>query len=234
MKRFFSLFIYILSWNVKAQSPRQIVQQKHSWGVYIGEHPMSSRWGIHAEIQVRRADLFRTSQQLLLRGGMHYFLSDDIQITAGYCFVNTSPYSPFIQGEAFDEHRAWQQVLLKQKSKQTGIHHRYRLEQRWIEQAGNTKPFFIQRVRYLCKVAHPIPKTNWQVVASNELFLGITKHIRLNILEQNRTFLGLHYFIHPHLKAEVGYLYQWILYPDGIRAERNHTIQAGIYYTGKK
>src|SRR5438045_1075026 len=86
----------------------------HSWWVYYGEHQLTdSRWSLLSEVQVRRTDLASSWQQLLLRDGLLYNFSPNVQVGGGYGFIKTSRYGDYPIAKAFKEHRVFGQLVLK-------------------------------------------------------------------------------------------------------------------------
>ena len=64
----------------------------------------------------------------------------------------------------------------------------------------------------------------------DELFIGFGPNIVKNVLDQNRMYAALGYRFNAKLSIQLGYLNQYIIKTDGIKAERNHTLQAVICY----
>ena len=66
------------------------------WLNYVGDHPIgNSPWGLHLEVQNRRADLGDEWQQLLVRPGINYQISPTISVSAGWAYVRTYPYGDY-------------------------------------------------------------------------------------------------------------------------------------------
>jgi hypothetical protein len=136
-----------------------------------------------------------------------------------------------------------EQLILKSKVGCIDFQHRYRMEQRFIEnwvkdESGMyiTDGFlFRQRIRYRFLVTIPISR---QELADNTLFLavydepflGFGKGIAKNILDQNRLYFAVGWKFNPNFNVQLGYLNQYIVKKDGIQAERNHTLQIGVTY----
>ena len=55
------------------------------WLNYVGDHPLfGSKWGLHLESQIRRADMGEHWQQLLLHLGINYTISPALTLSAGF------------------------------------------------------------------------------------------------------------------------------------------------------
>jgi hypothetical protein len=227
------------------QTTRSETTNTNAWLMYFGNHKFTSRWGLHAEIQWRRHDLFSEDQQLLLRTGVDYYLKDNSRFTVGYAFVETYPYGEFAVPNAFPEHRIWQQFLTTQTIGRVKLSHRYRLEQRNIGNAATGEMSggrYENRFRYMAKLTVPLVK-DWErplfFAAYDEIFLNFGKEVAYNIFDQNRAYAALGFTVTPTLKVELGYLYQLVqlrsldMTADAPRnkVENNHTLQIGVYST---
>ena len=86
------------------------------------------------EYQWRRADGFRHWQQSLLRLGLEYEINPKVSVMGGYAWIKTFPYGTQPIQHEFNEHRMFEQVYLKDKAGRLEVQHRYRIEQRFLEQ----------------------------------------------------------------------------------------------------
>ena len=224
-------------------SQKMISNQNHAWISYLGNHKITTKWGVHTEYQWRRSDGFQNWQQSLLRLGFDYFASSNLSATAGYAWIVTFPYGEQPVGHEFQEHRIWEQVNLKSKYGRFEIQHRYRLEQRflenWIKGAEGiyTKSdnLFRQRIRYRFMIQVPLTKKELTdntlfLNVNNEPFIGFGKGIGKNILDQNRFNASLGWRFSKDFNIQLGYLNQFIVKTDGIKAERNHTFLFSTIY----
>ncbi|MCE2710975.1 MAG: DUF2490 domain-containing protein [Cryomorphaceae bacterium] len=234
------IFLFLFS-SVSAQ--KEFANSTNAWVMYFGNHRLSERWGLHTEYQWRRADFFNDWQQSLLRLGVDYYAKNGSQLTGGYAFIRTYQYGEQPVANTFNEHRIWEQLILKSKAGRLDFQHRYRLEQRflenWVKDASgdyNLDGFlFRQRVRYRLLVTMPISRKEMAdktlfISVYDEPFLGFGKGIGKNILDQNRLYLALGWRFNSNFNIQFGYLNQFIAKKDGIQAERNHTLQLGLTY----
>jgi hypothetical protein len=200
--------------------------------------------GLHTEYQWRRSEIVNTWQQSLLRLGVDYRLASNVMVTVGYGHIHTWPYGEQPVAKDFLEHRLWQQLVLAHGSNRFHFHHRYRLEQRFLENtqkpANGALPIedfiYKNRVRYRFFTSFPLNKPNVQegalfLAAYNEVFLGFGENVsKLNILDQNRLYFALGYQFNPQVNLQLGYLNHQLFKDDGIRRETNHTVQVGLTY----
>lgn len=237
------LLFFALFFRVQAQTTRVNTTNTNSWWMYFGNHQISARWGLHAEAQFRLYDGVSDWQQLLLRTGINYY-AKQVRYTLGYAFVKTHPYGDFPVLNAFPEHRMWEQFLVSQKLGNVSLHHRYRLEQRWI---GNTitgdfdDVRYENRFRYMLRATIPLQKNRekgkWYLGFYDELFINAGKEVAYNIFDQNRAYAALGYKLGKIGKIEMGYLYQVVQQrrlleisnPPQLIFEHNHTFQLALF-----
>lgn len=224
-----------------AQVTRQHTNNFNTWLVYNGDHKFTTKWGVHIEAQFRRNDFVENPQQLLLRTGINYHISNQLFVTAGYCFVETSPYGSFAVKTSYPEHRLWEQLQLKEQVGKTELVSRLRLEQRWMDlpvlKEGKYMPgeaVYQNRVRLFNRLSVPfkgktIIDKSFYATAYDEAMLNFGKKVGYNVFDQNRACVALGYKIPKAGRLEIGYLNQTIMKPDGVRIERNHTLQIGLY-----
>ena len=239
--RFISSLLFIVALNsIKAQ--KTIDNEFNAWTVVQGNHHLNNKFELHTEYQWRRSNGYADWQQSLLRVGLDYKFNAQLTLTAGYAWVLTFPYGtqPILTNT--DESRLWQQVNLKQTIGTVQIQHRYRLEQRWIEQfeqqngqINELDNIFRQRFRYRAQALIPLTKKGLVDHApflnvNNEIFLGFGKGIAKNVLDQNRFIAALGWRFSQDFNVQFGYLNQFVLKPDGLHMERNHTLWTSIVY----
>jgi hypothetical protein len=237
------LLAILLFFGLNSYSQKEIVSQNNAWIMFYGNHKLSKNWGIHTEYQWRRADFFNSWQQSLMRLGLEYYTNNGIQLTAGYGWIKSFPYGEQPIPKTFDEHRIWQQLIFRSNYSRIKLDHRYRLEQRFLENwiLNSDEKFelegfrFKQRVRYRLQVVFPL--NNKEMIENtlffslyDEIFLGFGKGIGNNIFDQNRLYGALGWRFDENTNVQLGYKNQFIVKTDGVQMERNHTFQLGITY----
>jgi hypothetical protein len=238
-----TISIGLLALTMSLFAQKQISEQEHAWLMYFGNHRITDRWGIHTEYQWRRADGFEHWQQSLLRLGIDYYAKSGAQYTAGYGWIRSFQYGDQPIAHSTNEHRIWEQAITKSKIGRIDVQHRYRLEQRYIENWVKDSEgvyaqngfYFRQRVRYRMLLTVPISRKEMAdktlfFAAYDEPFLGFGKGISKNVLDQNRLYCALGWRFNATCNIQLGYLNQYVVKKDGIQAERNHTLQAAITY----
>jgi hypothetical protein len=208
--------------------------------MYFGDHKFSNKWGIHLEMQYRRNEIITKPQQLLFRTGINYHFSPSVFATIGYCFVNTHPYGAFASNCVFPENRIWEQLQIKTPVGKFEMINRFRLEQRFVNAPVLTETgyspgdeIYTNRFRFLNRFSMPfkgkeIQDKSFYVSAYDEFFISFGKNVELNVFDQNRAYIALGYKIPKVGRLEIGYLNQLIFKSDGIKVERNNTLQVAL------
>ena len=185
-----------------------------NWLIYIGSKKLKGKWNLHNEIQYRNYDAIGDLEQLLLRTGIGYnFSENNYNILLGYGFIKSENYampkhlwSPLngLDKITVNEHRIFQQFTSKQKSGKLTLTHRYRFEQRFVEDD------FKARFRYFLGFKLPFKGTEeapskYYLSAYNEIFLNT----KSSVFDRNRVYGGLGYQLNKNFRLEAGYMKQF-------------------------
>lgn len=207
MKKFIFLLAFI---SVSNLGFAQDSSDLGAWYMYFGNFRFSETpWAIHGEAQYRNHNLIGDLEQLLLRTGLQYNLNNGAaSFLTGYASISTeSEGEPTI---AFHENRLYQEIILRQKVGKVGLMHRFRYEQRWIENVD-----FKTRFRYAIFVNVPInsielgEKGSWYIQAYDELFINGEKlNDTVEYFDRNRLYLGLGYRVVKNLSFQIGIMEQ--------------------------
>ncbi len=218
MKHFLitTLWMILVCFIAEAQTPatRIYANQNHAWLIWNGTVKLNPKFSVFYDFQMRRAELGETNQQLVLRSGLLYTASESATFGAGYAYIETYRYGDFPVQNNFTEHRAWQQLQLKQKFAKSTLFHRYRLEQRWIGNSnlgGFQNPRYENRIRYMLRYNIPLFKLNEKPVYANlldEVMLNFGWQVGRNLFDQNRISAQLGISITPKVNIELGYMNQ--------------------------
>jgi hypothetical protein len=172
-----------------------------AWYMLFTTNKVSDKLSIHAEAQYRNYEIASNFNQLLLRTGLNYHLSDKAIATFGYGYITTDGTFEEPAGEENTiEHRIYQQFVLKNKVGKLAFSHRYRLEERFIDSplSGTDTQF---RFRYFLRLTYPLNDT-WFLTAYNEVFINL----QAPTFGQNRLYGALGYNVNPKLAIQAGYL----------------------------
>ncbi|NND16417.1 MAG: DUF2490 domain-containing protein, partial [Eudoraea sp.] len=169
--------------------------------------------------------------QLLLRTGANYHINSNAIVTLGYGYIDTDPTFmetpgggiPF-PGNEILEHRIFQQFILKNKVWELLFEHRYRFEQRFIENTYLSDLGFETkdtefRARYRLQMTLPLTDT---------FFLNFYDEIFLNLQNsafgQNRLYAAFGVNLTTNSSIQLGYLKNHF---SGINFDR---IQVGVFF----
>lgn len=213
MKNIFALALVLLFpiWAVAQSS------DLGNWLIYIGNKKINTRWNWHHEVQYRNYNAIGDLEQLLLRTGIGYNLTEgNNNLLLGYGFINSQNYlSNSDEKISIDEHLIFQQFITKQDIGRVKVQHRYRFEQRWVEDQDVKFRF-----RYFLSLNIPLNKKNledrtWYLSGYNEIFLN---H-KGNIFDRNRLYAGLGFKLSTLARFELGYMNQ--SFSEGARDQIN-------------
>ncbi len=186
-----------------------------NWFMYLGNKKLNTNWNIHNEVQYRNYNAIGDMEQLLLRTGIGYNLSpNNNNILLGYGFIRSENYISATDKAGNNEHRIFQQFITRQSFSRVSLQHRYRFEQRFLEND------FKLRFRYFLSVNIAITKPT---IEKNTLYLSAYNEIfvqsKENLYDRNRLYAGLGYAINKDFRIELGYMNQ--LFNQGSRDQIN-------------
>ena len=176
-----------------------------NWFNYFGNVQINDQWNWHNEVQYRNYNFIGDLEQLLIRTGIGYNLTEgNNNLLLGYGFILSENYlESDSEKETVSEHRIFQQFITRQTAGRVSLQHRYRFEQRFIEDV------FKLRLRYFLGINIPLNNTTmisktWYLSAYDEIFMN-TKD---EIFDRNRIYGGLGYKVSPKLRFEIAYMNQ--------------------------
>ncbi|MDI1256201.1 MAG: DUF2490 domain-containing protein [Flavobacterium sp.] len=177
-----------------------------NWFIYFGNQKFSKRWNWHNEVQYRNYNFAGDLEQLMLRTGIGYDLSENNNnVLIGYAFIRSEPYNLSGDKVITTEHRIFEQFITRQQFGRVNLQHRYRFEQRFIEDD------FKMRVRYFLSVNVPINK---KVMESHAVYASAYNEIFINTKEnhydRNRVYGGIGYCLNKYVRFEAGYMTQFL------------------------
>lgn len=175
-----------------------------NWLIAIGDKRFNAKWNWHQEIQYRNFNFLGDTEQLLLRTGVGYNLSENNNnVLMGYAYVYSEPYASDGSKSSFSEHRLYQQFITRQTFGRFSIQHRYRFEERFLPDD------FRLRFRYFLALNVALSKKlmtdgTLYLSAYNEIFL----HTDNNYFDRDRIYGGLGYRFNSICRLEFGLMSQ--------------------------
>ncbi len=198
---FSNLFLILLVTNFANAQKSEI----GNWFNYSGNQKINNKLSCWNEVQYRNYNFIGDLQQLLLRTGIGYNLTENNNtVLLGYAFINSQKYlSNSNSKTGSSEHRIYQQFVTRQNFGRVFIQHRYRIEERFLSDELQI------RFRYFLSFNIPI---NNNTMAEKTIYASAYNEIFLNaqnsIFDRNRLYGALGYVINKNLRIELGYMAQ--------------------------
>jgi len=195
------ILLFLLPVSIFAQQDKT-----GNWLMYFGTNKLSDKFSLHTEIQYRNHTLTpNNTEQLLLRTGLNYHFSDKAFVTAGYAYIPSYVYESEQKAPETEEHRIWQQFIVTNKISRVKFEHRYRFEQRWVNQD------FKNRFRYRLMLFIPLNKSE---IEEKTWFLGIYDEVFVNtektFFDRNRLYGALGYQFSKMTSIQTGIMHQQV------------------------
>lgn len=176
-----------------------------NWFIYFGDVKTHQRWNWHHEIQYRNFKLIGDIDQILLRTGVGYNLTENNHnIHLGYGFIYNETYQNNSDSKvSFSENRIYQQFITHQSSGRFYWQHRYRFEQRFLSND------FKLRWRYFLSLNVAL---NHREMINNTLYLSMYNEIFIQpegqYFDRNRLYGGLGYRWNNVCRTELAWMKQ--------------------------
>jgi len=201
---FFQVSVFFLTMSSGSLFAQQGQDVVGNWLMYFGTNRLSDDWSIHSEIQYRNHTIEPVNiEQLLLRTGLNYHLAKNATLTMGYGYIASHDFESEQTAPESTEHRIFQQLILTNLVGRLKFEHRYRLEQRWVNDD------YRNRIRYRLMVFLPLNKPT---ITTGTVFLGVYDEIFMNtekvFFDRNRLYGALGYQFNKSTQLQLGYLRQ--------------------------
>ncbi len=218
LKRTAVFFVTFLSFIFTSKAQETGEDDWGAWYMYFGTNQVTDKLSIHTEAQFRFYEVTSTFNQLLLRTGLNYHITDNAIATLGYGYINTDgTFEDIPEEENSNEHRIFQQFILRNAVGKFKFEHRYRLEQRFI--STQFDDFTEHRARYRLQLTYPINE-KWFLNVYDEVFVNLQEPI----FGQNRLYGAIGYNVQKNFNVQLGYLKNHFT---GINFDR---LQLGVIY----
>jgi len=198
-------FLLVLIFLLNLNSAYSQKTDTGNWFIYFGNQAINKKWNWHNEVQYRNYNFAGDTQQLLLRTGIGYNLTDNNNnLLLGYAYINSQNYVGDTDDKiGNEENRIYQQFTTRQNFGRFYVQHRYRLEERFL------KDDFQMRFRYFLALNVPVNKPTMEdkafyISAYNEIFINAESPA----FDRNRVYGALGYVINKNIKVEAGFMRQ--------------------------
>lgn len=178
-----------------------------NWIIYFGNKKIDNKWNWHHEVQYRNYNAIGDLEQLLLRTGIGYNLSENNNnLLLGYGFIHSQNYLDNTDEKLeVDEHRIYQQFITRQKFGRVSAQHRYRFEQRFVEDNFRLRWRYFLGINVALNNSETQDKT-YYFSFYNEIFINTDRVL----FDRNRLYTGLGYRLNKGVRFEVGYMNQFL------------------------
>jgi hypothetical protein len=195
-----------------------------NWLMFFNQTRLSEKWSINSEVQYRSFEIAPNTEQLLLRAGINYHTSNSSFICLGYANVTNYDFDKEqLPGVQVNEHRLWQQFIMRHNIGRCFFEHRYRFEQRWLESSSWSS--YLNRVRYLFRISVPLNK---KIIEKNTIFLSFYDEVFVHFtsmpFDRNRLYGALCFQFNTSANVQIGYLAQTL------SSYTKQYLQVGLFY----
>jgi len=177
-----------------------------NWFMYFGNKKFNNKWNLHHEVQYRNYNFIGDLEQLLLRTGVGYNLTENNNnVLLGYGYILSSNYISDTEKENVSEHRIFQQFITNQSFGRFSLMHRYRFEERFIESDFRFRFRYFLAVRMALNNRKLVDKT-FYLSAYNEIFISGDSPV----FDRNRLYGALGYQLNNSTRFELGFMNQFL------------------------
>lgn len=227
-----------------AQGTSATASTRHSiWLAYGGDHPVSTRFGVVFDAQLRLTQDADHLRQILARPGVSLRIGEHVKLAAGYTVVGSHDDANDSLASHRPEHRAWASAALGHGVGSVTLSHRLRLEHRWlsgirVDDAGTRLGetwVSAERARYSLRAAVPLAgsRRGLYAVLGDEMFASFGGYAGDMTFDQNRLSFAIGARAGGATRLEAGYMLQFSADDTGRFTERNHTLVLTVSSTAR-
>lgn len=190
------LLIAVLIINCQHLISQEAKNELGTWYILASNSKVTDNIDVQAQTQFRFYEIASELQQFKIRVGGTYQFSDSFKAGLGYAYFINDPSYLTEMPENFNEHRLVVDAHLAQGFKKFKLQHRYRFEQRFLEDREDTA-----WLRYMLKAVY---KYSGKITldAYDEVFFNLQGD---NVFAQNWLGAGMSYTFTTLIKARVGF-----------------------------
>lgn len=224
--KYIKIILFIIPITVFSQNPTT-EKSYSSWSSLIIDYTINNKVYIKNEAHFRRTDFLKNWQQILIRPSIHYKFNTTLDFGIGYSFAKN-----YRATHNFNENNVWEQVTLSHTSGNSNFKHRFRFEQRFIEQFVEVTPNVFKanetdyKMRFRYRFTFQIPlftvynNTKIKAAVFDEIWLNTDSGIVPKSLNQNWFYVGISYPILKNTSIGLGYMNDYMPTADHFRSNQ--------------
>lgn len=229
------VLLFFVSKSTFSQSNENTVHQSIEWFSLNSTIKVHQRVGIFVEGNFRFVQTLNP-QQYQFRTAVDITLSKNFSIVpVGYVYSWNFQYGKQPVSYVNNEHRLYQQVMYKHAIGRFYFHHRFRLEERFLQDHHTSAEGVVigdaytnerNRIRYRPLVYIPLNHNKIEaktvfISVWDEVFASWGKDVTYHSPDQNRLFVGAGYQFTKLISVQAGGLYQMLKKSNGALQENN-------------
>ena len=215
--------------------------QFNAWTSASAQVQVAPRWWLVPEVHWRRSGGFGDHLQEALLLAPEY-RTGRWALQPGVALWNTHPYGRFRTPATQREHRTWVQLGYQHPLGAWRMDHRLRCEQRFLERhlphaegPVSQGHRYVGRLRYRARVVAPLNDKSgrageWQAILQKETMVRFGDTAFKGAFDQIRPAVHLGFRPWHHTQITAGYQLQYLVRPNGIDEEMNHTLMVGAFW----
>lgn len=230
LPRLLKLFLFLLFITIKTTYAQS--NKTGTWGLVTIVLPVNAenRWGGYFEAQARTDEaLFNRIFYYELKTGLSYAINNNAAVLVGTGRYTTYDYTDLDKGPITKENRLWEQMTFIQFLNRIKLEHRYRVEQRWVNEVYRNR--FRYRLNMVVPLNHKELRPNtWLVSAFDEVFLNNKQPN----FERNRISASLGYQFTNSITVLGGWINQYNNLLSGTNSKNNFILNFTYQIMRKK
>tara|TARA_B100000809_G_scaffold266760_2_gene331282 strand:- start:14599 stop:15330 length:732 start_codon:yes stop_codon:yes gene_type:complete len=213
-----------------------------SWNSFVPKVTFDKSFCLVSEFHFRRTKFLNDWEQFVFRSAVHFKQNQTCDFSLGYSYIQNYSFADYSISINVKEHNIWQQLQLNHVEGQINFKHRFRLEERFIDNVLKLSykedvikgQNYCNRFRYRFTIELPILKIyktkKISVKIFDEIFVNLKKGIRPISINQNWLYVGLGYPVTSKMALGIGYQHIG-LNSNANTFIANHILQTTMSYT---
>ena len=207
------------------------VQTSSGRWVHLGIRlELSKRWFVQSTNYMREDEQFKHVQQFISHLQLHRKVGD--KVVLGMAVVSNHLYKETTEAvHHMGEHRLWEELLWTAPLNLGKLHHRVRLEHRWLQlNPTDAQKLYLTRVRLRLEWQVPLHTSGARHAlhgyVGNEVFLQMGPHAP-QPFDRNRAWLSVGYGCNSKCEVRLGYVHQYSA-PNATQYHSLHAVHAQV------